>query len=175
MVIKKYVKGATLTVATIALFSGCAQQQPQPTYTNGVVSSVPIENSYRDTQSGNMVIEKHYIYTPDVNLKEAVVILAKKVEILERRISGAASQKNTYVKPVIKPVVINTAKIAKSGTYTPTKDAIIYTSKDVSTPIVNTLAKGAEVSLIKCDTFGWCELDGQEGYVQAWKFTKVVK
>lgn len=176
---KKYVKVTTLAVATIALLSGCVQQQPQlegqngAIYSNSVVANVPIENKYRDPKTGHTVIEKHYIYTPDVDLKEAVVILAKKIEILERRTSGLVGKKAKYIQPARK-TQSNTSKHTKCGAYTANKDAIVYRSKSIKASKSNRVEKGDVVNFSGCDTHGWCELEGNDGYVQAWKFTKAV-
>jgi len=183
MVMKKFVKYSALAVATMPLLiTGCT---PQPTpegqnraiYKNGVVASVPIKNTYRDPHTGNTVIEKHYIYTPDVNLKEAVVILTKKVEILEQRTAKIAVGKNNYVssRRRTKSSTTPASKVPQSGTYIAMKDTSIYKGKSKTTPKIATISKGTSVTFEKCDTFGWCTISGQSGYVQAWKFKKEAK
>lgn len=182
MDMKKFVSVSALALASVTLFSGCAQHQHGThmgnngaIYKNGVVTSIPIKNTYRDQKTGHTVIEKHYIYTPDVNLKEAVVILMKKVDILERRSSVLPNKKDEYIQLIKKQKSNRVHMMSKSGTYGATKDTLIYSGRAKTTQKLATLPKGTEVLLKKCDSYGWCAIEGQEGYAQAWKFKKVVK
>lgn len=85
--------------AILALMEGCAGLEPAtPTYDDGgVLTKIPAKTTYIDTDTGNTVIEKHTVYTPDVDLKSAVIILIKKVDALEKKIygSGGVSRKKS--------------------------------------------------------------------------------
>lgn len=93
MYIKNFKGAIFIAVFGILGISGCTNQ---PRYENWVCQSLPQEKNY--VKDGVYVSEKHYLYTPDVNVKEALAILIAKVENMEKTLYGKNIPNNTLIK-----------------------------------------------------------------------------
>lgn len=82
-----------ITIIGIFGINGCTNQ---PRYENGVCQSLPEEKTF--VKNGVYVHEQHYLYTPDVDLKEAVAILIAKVENIEKTLYGKNAPDNTIIR-----------------------------------------------------------------------------
>jgi len=168
------------------LLVGCGEQ-PEPVYDeNGICTSIPREKVFIDTNTGNQVIERHTIYTPDVDLKSAVVILTKKVESLESQISScekrAASFKPSIAAAPASSVIRGCGPTTpskksssryKDGKYKAKSKSPVWTCATERGKILRYVQKSIVLELKNCGRYGWCDIVGQDGYVQAYRFTRI--
>jgi len=176
------IKGMLAGGVSLLILSGCAQNSPKaPVYDeNGICTKLPSQKTYIDTNTGNTIIERHTIYTPDVNLKSAVVILTKKVTVLEKKVSRLQNRANTFkaqrlvykgcgpAQPIGKK-----SKKYKDGTYRARHRVAIWSCATKRGKKTGSIEKSAAVKLVDCGIYGWCRIDGQDGYVQAYKLTRI--
>ena len=162
------------------VFAGCSANQPSaPVYDeNGICTAIPSEKQYIN-EGGYATVEKHTVYTPDVDLKPAVVILMRKVDSLEQRIAKLEKNPASF-KPKVKytscgPAVPVRKKYKKyhDGRYISLRIVPIWSCATKRGEKKGHLPKGTEVRLIDCGIYGWCKLADQKGYVEAYKLKRV--
>jgi hypothetical protein len=172
------IKKILLSGTALMLLVGCGEQ-PEPVYDeNGICTSIPREKVFIDTNTGNQVIERHTIYTPDVDLKSTVVILTKKVESLEKK---AASFKPSIAPASTSSVIQGCGPIApnkkseskyKDGKYKAKSKSPVWTCATERGKVLRYVEKNIVLDLKNCGRYGWCDIIGQEGYVQAYRFVR---
>lgn len=177
------IKGMIIGGASLLLLSGCTTQPNAPVYDeNGICTKLPSQKTYIDTNTGNTIVEKHTIYTPDVNLKSAVVILTKKVDILERKVSALEGKARTFKSAAPKvtykgcgpaqPIEKKRTK-HKNGTYRANYKVAIWSCATKRGKKIGYIEKSATVKLVDCGIYGWCKIDSQDGYMQAYRLTRI--
>jgi len=168
----------------LLFLSGCTPQPSAPVYDeNGICTKLPSQKTYIDTNTGNMVIEKHTIYTPDVDLKSAVVILTKKVGTLEREVSALKSKARTFkaARPQVayrgcgpaQPVNKKSRHKPKEGSYKTAKKTAIWSCATKRGKKIGYIEAQTIVKLVDCGIYGWCKIEGQDGYIRAWKLKRI--
>lgn len=149
------------------IFSGCANNQPQP-----------------------KVITKKVLYIPSIDEKKAIAILIYKQKELEKRITnlekkqGIIYRKNSFVNSKFvsnsknsknnnicvfskqnKVVKYCSTKISSKDIYIAKSDVNIRRCAAIHSPIVGKIKKGEKVSFIYCNKYCWCLLKDKRGYV----------
>jgi len=171
----KYKLGIAVA-SVMVLFTGCAPQPQAPEYdNNGVCTALPKEKVYIN-KGGYTTSESYTVYTPDVDLKPAVVILMKKVDKLEQQMSELRISKVPKVsykgcgpaEPAKKKF-----KKFKDGLYLAYKKVPIWSCATKRGERVGWITKKRKVRLSHCGIYGWCKLEGQRGYVEAWKLKRI--
>jgi hypothetical protein len=169
-------KGLLFLGASLIIFGGCTNN-PQLEDDGTSFSTIPKEKVYIDTSSGNKIIEKHYIYTPDVDLKSAVAILIKKVERLESKkpfTYPAAKVSYKGCGPAVPTLKKAKKKIKhKDGLYQSYSKVPVWSCATKRGSRLSWVYKQKKVRLIDCGIYGWCKIKGQKGYVQAWRLKRI--
>jgi hypothetical protein len=167
-------------VSVMMLFTGCTPQPQAPVYDdNGVCTALPKEKVYIN-KGGYSTLESYTVYTPDVDLKLAVVILMKKVDRLEQKVSELRHSSCTSKMPKVsykgcgpaEPVKKKFKKF-KDGLYLAYKKVPIWSCATKRGEKVGWITKKRKVRLSHCGIYGWCKLEGQRGYVEAWKLKRI--
>jgi hypothetical protein len=170
------IKGLLFLSSSLLLLSGCTNN-PQLNDDGTSCSTIPKEKVYIDTSSGNKIIEKHYIYTPDVDLKSAVAILIKKVERLESKPSTAYSAPKVIYKgcgPAVPSLKKEKKRIKyRDGLYSAYSKVPVWSCATKRGSRLSWVYKKTKVRLVDCGIYGWCKIKGQKGYVQAWRLKRI--
>ena len=115
---------------------------------------------------------------PDPELQKAVLILAKKVERLER-LHGIKAPQPTPKRDVhskaqraSKGAARKTSTAGKKMVRTTIREIPVYEKQSKNSKKIDSIPAGTVLTLTSCDRYGWCLVDGKEGYIQSWKLKR---
>lgn len=174
----------SIALAGALVLSGCAANQasPEPGVSydkSGVCTALPKEKVYIKGDT----VKQYVVYTPDVDLKPAVVILMRKVDLLEKRVGVLEGKAKTF-GAATHPKVIYTScgpaepvkkkyKKYKDGLYVAKTKTPIWSCATTRGQRIGYIYKETKVRLSKCGIYGWCKIDGQKGYIQAFRLKRI--
>jgi len=164
--------------------SGCAANQASMEQgirydKSGVCTKLPTEKVYIKGDT----VKQYIVYTPDVDLKPAVVILMRKVDMLEKRVGVLEGKMKTFGTSS-RPKVVYTScgpaepvkkkyKKYKDGLYIAKTKIPIWSCATTRGQRIGYIHKETKIRLSKCGIYGWCKIDGQKGYIQAFRLKRV--